>query len=217
MLSKPQKRSDFWDWEQSMEPFPFRLPPGFDTELLAADGMEPSWFIHPILAILCFSNGCQPPGVSSSPSEHPTCTTHLNPSAAETFAPTEARRETHSSQSHQSSLHSRSSHYTSGRHRSSTWGYCSGKPGIPAGCGASHLRGTHRTWMHRLTWGQHGDNMLTSEGAVSPSLLRCPGVNDTRDGKTVAGEGKGHCGWAGSRVSVPQGNWTRNEPCRQTA
>lgn len=44
-ISKPQRRSNFWDWEQSMEPFPSQLPPGFDTEALAAGGIEPAWFI----------------------------------------------------------------------------------------------------------------------------------------------------------------------------
>lgn len=42
-ISKPQRRSNFWDWEQSVDPFPPQLPPGFDAEALAASGTEPAW------------------------------------------------------------------------------------------------------------------------------------------------------------------------------
>lgn len=99
-------------------------------------------YSHPIPVILCFSGGCQPPGISSSIHEHHTCTTCCNPSAEKAGA----SRQTYSSLSHQSSPRSRSSRYTSGQHRPRIWGYCSGKPGILGGCGANHLQGhTHRT------------------------------------------------------------------------
>lgn len=44
-LGKPQRRNNFWGWEQSMEPCPSWLPPGFDMKPLAADGREPVRFI----------------------------------------------------------------------------------------------------------------------------------------------------------------------------
>lgn len=141
-ISKPQRKSNFGHWEQSTELFPSQLPPGFDTEASAATGTEPACFIHSIPAILCFSGGCQPPGISSSIHEHHTCTACCNPSAEKTGA----SRQTYSSTSRQSSPRTRSSRYTSGQHKSRIWGCCSRKPGALGGCEASHLQGhTHRT------------------------------------------------------------------------
>lgn len=106
------------------------FPLGCHQALTQSPWQLMGWSLHgsyscPILAILCFSSGCQSPGISSSISEHHTCTAYFNPSAEKTFCPTVARRETYSSPSHQSSLHSHSSRYISDRHRPSTRGYCS--------------------------------------------------------------------------------------------
>lgn len=142
-ISKPWRKSNFWGWEQSIEPFLSQVPPGFDTEASAARGTEPAGLTHPISAILCFSGGCQPAGISSSIHEHHTCGSCCNPSA-ERQEP--ADRQTYSSTTRQSSRRSRSSRCTSGQHKPRIWGCCSRKPNILEGCGASHLQGyTHRT------------------------------------------------------------------------
>lgn len=114
------------------------------TEASAARGLSlHGSYSHPIPAILCFSGGCQPAGISSSTHEHHTCTSCSNPSAEKRGA----SRQTYSSPSRQSSPRSRSSHYTSGQHKPRTWGDCSRKSGVLGGCGASHLQGhTQRTW-----------------------------------------------------------------------
>lgn len=125
-----------------------------------------------IPAILCFSGGCQSLGIPSISSEHHHSTTYFSPPAERTFCPTAARRETYSSPSRQSSLRSRSTCYTSDRRRPRTWGYRSGKPGIPEGCGAGHLLGqTHRTrgqlhraQTHRLKQGQKLPKIAVMEG-----------------------------------------------------
>lgn len=130
-------------------------------------------YSRPVPAILCFSGGCRPPGVSSSISEHHTCTTYFNPSAEKTFCPTAARRETYSSPSHQSSLRSRSSRYISDQHRPRTQGYCSGKPGVLEGCGARHLR----KWTHTC---------LTPPGTDAPVKMGM-----------AATKGCCHGGWVG--------------------
>lgn len=110
------------------------------------EGSPHSSYSCPIPSILCFCGGCQPPSISSSTSEPHPCTAYLNPSAEKTFCPEVAQRETYCSPSRLSSLRSRSSRHTSDQHRASMWGYCSGKPGIPGGCGARHLQGwTRRT------------------------------------------------------------------------
>lgn len=97
---------------------------------------------HPIPAILCFSGGCQPPGISSSIHQHHTCRSCCHPPAEKPGA----SRQTYSPTSRQSSPRSRSSRYTSGQHKPRIWGCCSRTPGILEGCGASHLQGhTHRT------------------------------------------------------------------------
>jgi len=172
------------------------------------------WSLHgsysrPVPANLCFSSGCQPPGISSSISEHHTCTTHFNPSAEKTSGPTAARRQTYSSPSRQSSLRSRSSRHTSDRHRPSTRGFRSGKPGILAGGGASHLRGrTHRA-IAQLR-GVSSCRRLLPRG--------CQGMNAAADGEAAVGEGKG-CSWLSWKQSQGasrfcfkefffQGNWT---------
>lgn len=117
----------------------------------------------PIPLILCFSSRCQPPGISSSISEHHTCTAYLNPSAEKTFCPEVAQRETYSSPSRLSSLRSRSSRHTSDQRRPSTRGYCSGKPGIPGGCGARRLQG----WTRRTCSAPPGTDALVKTGTAA--------------------------------------------------
>lgn len=142
-ISKPQRKSNSGDWEQSTEPFPSQLPPGFDTEASTARGTEPVWFILTLSQLFCvLVVAATAPGISSSIHKHHTCTACCNPSAEKAGA----SRQTYSSTSHQSSPRTRSSHYTSGQHKPRIWGYCSRKPGAMGGCGASHLQGhTERT------------------------------------------------------------------------
>lgn len=43
-ISKPRRKSNFCDWEQSTEPLPSQLPPGFDRSL-CSQGTEPARLI----------------------------------------------------------------------------------------------------------------------------------------------------------------------------
>lgn len=129
--------------------------------------------------------------------------TYFSPSAEKTFCPTVARRETYSSPSHQSSLRSHSSRYTSDRHRPSTRGYCSGKPGIPEGCGASHLQGRthgtraqlHRAQMHRLKRGWQ----LPKAAVMGGRLVLPPAVSGHERRCRW-----GSCGWRGKGMLVAE-------------
>lgn len=142
-ISKPRRKSNFWDWEQSTEPFLSQVPPGFVTAASAARGTEPTWLTlipHPSYFVFQW---CVP--ASRHFQQHPQAP-HLWQLLQPISRKAGASIQTHSSTSRQSSPRSRSSRYTSGQHKPRIWGCCSRKPGTLGGSGASHLQGhTHRT------------------------------------------------------------------------